>query len=76
MTRDEIRIKYGEEGLREYDRRKAEGDDEDVILSGLIAYATDSAILGTLLGGSVTGSIVGDLLNDDDGDGFFDDLFD
>ena len=37
----------------------------DFLLSGAIACATDSAILGTLLGGSLLGGITGDLLDGD-----------
>lgn len=44
-------------------RRKVSSGDP--LLSGLIAYGTDSAILGTLLGGSIGGAILGDLLDGD-----------
>jgi len=50
---------------------------ESMLLSGVIAYATDSALLGGLIGGNIMGSILGDVLNSDDsGGGFIDDLFD
>jgi len=38
----------------------------DLLLSGVIGYATDSALLGGLLGGSLEGGIIGDLLNGGD----------
>lgn len=50
---------------------------ESMLLSGVIAYTTDSALLGGLIGGNIMGSILGDVLNSDDsGGGFMDDLFD
>lgn len=36
---------------------------DDLLLSGVIGYATNSAILGTLLGGSLLGGMLGDIFN-------------
>ncbi len=41
-------------------------DDSDFLLSAAVGFATDSAILGTLVGGDIVGGIVGDLLNGGD----------
>lgn len=38
---------------------------DSFLVSALIGYATDSAILGAALGGDITGGIVGDLLDGD-----------
>jgi len=65
MTRSQIQAKYGSAGLAEYDKRKAQGESDDFILSALIGFATDSAILGGLLGGDIVGGIVGDLFDGD-----------
>lgn len=46
--------------------RHSRDDDEDTLLSGVVGYASNSAILGTLVGGSITGAIIGDFLNDGD----------
>lgn len=43
----------------------------DPLLSGIIGYATDSALLGGLLGGSLLGGIAGDALNDNDDSPFW-----
>ena len=40
-------------------------EDDSFLVSALIGYATDSAILGGLLGGDMTGGIVGDLMDGD-----------
>ncbi|SMP75840.1 hypothetical protein SAMN06265222_12023 [Neorhodopirellula lusitana] len=45
---------------------QAEQDDSDPLVSGVVAYATDSTLLGYVAGGSLPGAIVGDMLNDDD----------
>jgi hypothetical protein len=42
-----------------------EDDDGDFLLSAAIGYATNSAILGSLVGGDLLGGIVGDALNTD-----------
>ncbi len=39
---------------------------DDILLSGVIGYVTNSGIIGGLLGGSLLGGILGDALNDDD----------
>jgi len=65
MTESEIRRKYGEAGLREYRRRRDEGESHDFILSAMIGYATDSALLGGLLGGDMLGGFLGDALDGD-----------
>lgn len=44
-------------------------DDGDFLLSAVVGYATNSAILGGLIGGSFAGGIVGDIL---DGGSLFD----
>ena len=44
-------------------------DDGDFLLSAVIGYATNSAILGGVLGGDFVGGIVGDIL---DGGSLFD----
>jgi hypothetical protein len=62
---------------REIQELKSKGDWDSFLLSGIIAYATDSALLGGLLGGNFVGGVVGDLLNPSDtGGGLLDDLFD
>jgi len=40
-------------------------DDDSFLVSALIGYATDSAILGGALGGDLLGGVVGDLLDGD-----------
>jgi hypothetical protein len=50
-------------GTRVDERRSS--DDEDSLLSGVVGYASDSAILGTLIGGSITGAVIGDMLDGD-----------
>lgn len=44
---------------------------DDLLLSGIIGFATNSGILGGLLGGSLIGGILGDALNDDDDNPFW-----
>jgi hypothetical protein len=39
----------------------------DFLTSMVIANATDSAVIGTLIGGDPVGAIVGDMMNDSDG---------
>jgi hypothetical protein len=39
----------------------------DFLTSMVIANATDSALMGTLIGGDPVGAIVGDMMNDSDG---------
>jgi hypothetical protein len=55
-------------------------DDDSFLVSLVVAAATESTALGTLVGGSLTGALVGDALNgdiidrkDDSSDGTFDD---
>ena len=43
-------------------------NDGDFFTSMLVAQATDSAILGTVIGGDPVGAIIGDMLNDSDSD--------
>ena len=43
-----------------------EDDGGDFLLSALVAYSTDSTMLGAIVGGDLMGAIVGDLLNNDD----------
>ncbi len=38
--------------------------DDSFIESMLIAYMTDSAIIGGMVGGNMSGAIIGDMLND------------
>jgi len=45
---------------------KRKRDTSDPLLSGVVGYATDSTILGTLVGGSIGGAIIGDLFGDGD----------
>lgn len=47
-----------------------DNDDGDFLLSAIIGYATDSALLGGLIGGDMTGGILGDVFN---GGSLFDD---
>ncbi len=65
--------KHCKECLREgteYHNCKKEGMlnlklDDSFLISTIIGYATDSAILGGLLGGDMTGGIIGDILDGD-----------
>ena len=46
------------------DRNKTNNEDDgDFLTSAAVAYATDSAIIGSVVGGSVAGAVVGDMLN-------------
>lgn len=47
-------------------RTYREDDTGDFALSAIVAYATDSAILGGLVGGDIGGAILGDLFNGGD----------
>jgi len=47
-----------------------DSDNGDFLLSAIIGYATDSALLGGLLGGDLGGGMLGDVLN---GGSLFDD---
>jgi hypothetical protein len=38
-------------------------DDDSFLVSALIGYATDSAIIGGVLGGDLLGGVVGDLFD-------------
>lgn len=40
-------------------------EDNSFVVSTLIGYASDSAILGGLLGGNIAGGIIGDLMDGD-----------
>ena len=40
-------------------------DDDSFLVSALIGYATDSAIIGGLAGGDFLGGVVGDILDGD-----------
>jgi hypothetical protein len=40
-------------------------EDDSFLVSALIGYATDSAIVGGLLGGDFLGSVLGDVLDGD-----------
>jgi len=42
---------------------------DDRLISGVIGYATGSAIIGGLLGGDIIGGVIGDAL---EGDGLWD----
>lgn len=44
-------------------------DTDNFLVSSLIGYATNSAIVGGIIGGDIVGGIVGDILN---GGGLFD----
>ena len=46
--------------------RRAERNEGDFLTSMLIADATDSALIGTIVGGDPVGAIVGDIMNDSD----------
>lgn len=41
-------------------------EDDSFLVSSLIGFATDSALLGGLLGGNIVGGILGDVLGDGD----------
>ena len=41
--------------------------DENFLNSMLIAYLTDSTLMGAAFGGNITGAIIGDMMNDSDG---------
>lgn len=45
-------------------RNISEDSDGDFLLSAIVGYATNSAIIGGLIGGDVGGSILGDIMND------------
>jgi hypothetical protein len=45
-------------------------DEGDALLSGIIGYATNSAIIGGIVGGDLLGGIIGDILSDGDLDLF------
>ena len=49
----------------EVERRRIEEDDSSFIMSAVIGYATDSAIVGGLLGGDFVGGFVGQAIADD-----------
>lgn len=40
-------------------------EDNSFLVSSLIGFATDSALLGGLLGGDIIGGVVGDILDGD-----------
>lgn len=42
-----------------------DSDDGDFLLSAIVGYATDSAILGGLVGGDMFGGILGDMFDGD-----------
>jgi hypothetical protein len=46
--------------------RRAESNDGSFLTSMLVAEATDSTILGTIVGGDPLGAMVGDMMNDSD----------
>jgi hypothetical protein len=46
--------------------RRVERNEGDFVTSMLVAQATDSALLGSVVGGDPLGAIVGDMLNDSD----------
>ena len=46
--------------------RRVERNEGDFVTSMLVAQATDSALLGTVVGGDPIGAIVGDMMNDSD----------
>jgi hypothetical protein len=62
---DRARLNRLEEEERKR-RQASESDGGDALLSGLIAYGTDSAIAGALLGGDIAGAVIGDLFNGGD----------
>lgn len=70
MTREEVRRKYGDAGVREYDALKREGKTDAFILSALVGFATESIVLGAVVGGSLLGGVLGGILGDDDDGGF------
>lgn len=43
-----------------------EDSDGDFLLSAIIGYATNSAIIGAVVGGDIAGGIIGDILNNSD----------
>ena len=42
-----------------------DGDNGDFLLSAIVGYATDSAILGGLVGGDMLGGMLGDMFDGD-----------
>lgn len=46
--------------------KRIEDDSGDFLISSLVGYATNSAIIGGLVGGDITGGIVGDFFNGGD----------
>ena len=57
---------YTESEIAEIKSKLDEDEFDKFLISGIIGYATGSALLGGLLGGDLLGGIVGDLLDDDD----------
>jgi hypothetical protein len=47
-------------------RKQYPNENDGFLESMLIAYLTDSTMMGTVFGGNITGALIGDMLNDSD----------
>jgi hypothetical protein len=62
-----INVKYyTEEEVRAIKAQSSEREFEKFLVSGVVAFATGSSVVGGLLGGSFLGGLTGDLLEGDD----------
>lgn len=57
---------YSEEEIAAIKRQSSQEDFEKFLISGAVAFATGSTIIGGLIGGSFLGGLVGDLLEGTD----------
>lgn len=57
---------YSDEEVAAIKRQSSSSDFEKFLVSGVVAFATGSSVVGGLLGGSFLGGLTGDLLEGDD----------
>lgn len=55
---------YTESEIKKIKSKSTESEFAEFLISGVIAYATGSELLGTVLGGDILGSAVGGILDD------------